>query len=226
MSHEQDFSRLKNVCVILDKIKINYWIDHGTLLGFVRDSNFINWDRDIDLSIKGEIIEEFDRLISEIKRIPDSVILVTNRGIKIMSKNLRTIDISYYAYNQTFFWKVLKSFPSKDLKFKYYCYTFLHVIYFRCLNFYINRAHSRKKSFMLTNISKLKFLRDLFAKDLYSRVPNFFFDEFVNLNVDGFNFNVPKNPINYLTYRYGSDWGSPKIMWSIGENDDTIDQNK
>ena len=43
---------LIDVQEILDELKIAYWIDSGTLLGAVRDSNFIPWDNDIDIGVK------------------------------------------------------------------------------------------------------------------------------------------------------------------------------
>lgn len=42
---------LKDVKDILDKAGIMFWIDCGTLLGAIRDNDFIEWDNDIDISI-------------------------------------------------------------------------------------------------------------------------------------------------------------------------------
>jgi len=36
---------------ILDKLKIKFWITHGTLLGAVREGNFLPLDRDMDIRI-------------------------------------------------------------------------------------------------------------------------------------------------------------------------------
>ena len=35
---------------ILDNWGVNYWLDFGTLLGFVRDGKSMPWDGDYDLS--------------------------------------------------------------------------------------------------------------------------------------------------------------------------------
>ena len=41
----------KVTITIFNKLKINYWICQGTLLGIVRDQSLIPWDPDIDLAV-------------------------------------------------------------------------------------------------------------------------------------------------------------------------------
>lgn len=43
---------LLDVKKILDKHKIKFWLNTGTLLGAIREKNFIKWDHDIDLRVK------------------------------------------------------------------------------------------------------------------------------------------------------------------------------
>ena len=50
---------------ILNELKIDYWVCHGTLLGIVRDKELLDWDNDIDIAViedevnKNKIISEF-----------------------------------------------------------------------------------------------------------------------------------------------------------------------
>ncbi len=79
---------------MLEDENITYFIDHGTLLGVVRDGDLIPWDDDIDLSI-----EEKDM----------------NRAIDIVKKNvLRMPMANVLKWNATVYYKE-KDIPTKIL---------------------------------------------------------------------------------------------------------------
>ncbi len=50
---------LNDVVDYLDAQNIDYHLEGGTLLGFVRDGEFLEWDHDIDLSIPGSYALDF-----------------------------------------------------------------------------------------------------------------------------------------------------------------------
>jgi len=45
---------LNKISDILDENRIDYWIDFGTLLGIIRDSEIIKWDKDIDIGVRDQ----------------------------------------------------------------------------------------------------------------------------------------------------------------------------
>lgn len=53
---------LREVKTILDKAEIPFWLESGTLLGAIRDKDFIEYDKDIDISIMREYQEDIEVL--------------------------------------------------------------------------------------------------------------------------------------------------------------------
>lgn len=61
---EQCKQNFLSVVSVLNRMKKNYWITDGTLLGFIREQNFILHDKDFDIGLR---IEELDRaLVNEL----------------------------------------------------------------------------------------------------------------------------------------------------------------
>ena len=48
----KEIDQLILLCKILSNFDVKYWLDFGTLLGFHRDKNIIEYDNDIDLCIQ------------------------------------------------------------------------------------------------------------------------------------------------------------------------------
>jgi glycerol-3-phosphate cytidylyltransferase len=54
MNHEVAFENFKVVIRVLQNVGIRVSPAYGTLLGIIRENNFIEWDKDIDLFVLGE----------------------------------------------------------------------------------------------------------------------------------------------------------------------------
>jgi len=77
---------LKDVKKVLDKYNLIYWLEAGTLLGFVRDKKLIPWDNEIDL---GTYASKFPRIRDFCKEINKKgyISKYANNRIKIWRKD-------------------------------------------------------------------------------------------------------------------------------------------
>lgn len=86
------FDNLKTVSEILDKGKIHWGPVLGTLLGIVRENNFIEWDEDIDLYILQEEEEAFKNLLWDLKDAGFDIVRYERRGLYSIMRNGEYID--------------------------------------------------------------------------------------------------------------------------------------
>ncbi len=83
---------LKEVCKILNTRNIHWGPIFGTLLGIVREKNFIEWDEDIDLYILEEEEDDFKDCLYEITQSGFELIRYERRGLYSIMKNGEYID--------------------------------------------------------------------------------------------------------------------------------------
>ena len=58
---------LRSVTDILDAAGVRYWLDHGTLLGIVREQRLLPWDTDMDISLCAEDMLLFKQCIPALR---------------------------------------------------------------------------------------------------------------------------------------------------------------
>ncbi len=72
---------------ILEEQNITYFIDHGTLLGIIRDGDLIPWDSDIDISVlEDDIDRAIESILNGIPHMP-------------MNEELKWTSLIYYDNN-------------------------------------------------------------------------------------------------------------------------------
>jgi phosphorylcholine metabolism protein LicD len=98
MTLEKRFKFLCKVKETLEKHKVEFWIDFGTLLGFYRQGDFLETDPDADIGVKRN---EQDKVVETIKELSKRYKIITrveNRylaGYKIICEDT-WIDIAFY----------------------------------------------------------------------------------------------------------------------------------
>lgn len=90
---------LKTSCEILEDLGVHYWLDFGTLLGLIRENQLIEWDKDMDLSIRFESDEEIEELIEAVsKHYPVKTLGVSIRPQAWKLGKYRTIKAFHKKY--------------------------------------------------------------------------------------------------------------------------------
>lgn len=89
------FENLKVVAKIMNKSGLNWGPVLGSLLGIIRDNDFITWDEDIDLYILDEDKERFLPLLFEFKAAGFDVIRYWRCGLVSIKRNGEYIDFYF-----------------------------------------------------------------------------------------------------------------------------------
>lgn len=90
---------LKTSCEILEDLGVHYWLDFGTLLGLIRENQLIEWDKDMDLSIRFESDEQIEKLIEAVsKHYPVKTLGVSIRPEAWKLGKYRTIKAFHKKY--------------------------------------------------------------------------------------------------------------------------------
>ena len=215
----KDLSTFKKFC---DEYGITFWLDDGTLLGAVRNGQFIPWEGDIDLGTTEHDIKK----VYENRRYLEDLgyrFFPKQQGYGIIGKNLSSkIDISSYkfkddiAYQFDFERNIFGSFfdlfifvlnlydgdykyetivPRKTIK------KFVHI-------FSVIPESIRMKIIDVSNVLYDKIGK---SKLIVLKTPKYHFDKLLKIKFYDEIFNSPCDIENYLKNLYGSDWRIPKI---------------
>lgn len=225
MEEKKWIETLKIVKQILDDADIRYWIDHGTLLGAVRDGKLILWDQDIDLSTT----------CSEVRKILNTIPKFIEKGFHVHATDFQ-IRMRYYYNNRDYFY--LELFVLQHYGDVFY------QIEDRALgikNKYRNLIQSYTKhlanGLLYKDVSNIKGFKPSFVEQMKRKLswrifertggkyvvfttPESHFKNLDSIYFYGMNFNIPSNVNDYLSLRYG-DWKIPHKNWSVETAGDT-----
>jgi len=261
---------LYNVVTIFEEQGIKYWLDQGTLLGAIRENDFITWDDDIDLGVWKHDINSCPLIWDYFKK---SGYYVFHRkklqAVRIEAKNpeigWRSIDINIYHRAGI---NAIKYFEKRlDNKFSsIFNKLFLILDHIQFIKYGPDLRYKNISDYIITNsgfnnsgivyidvkdsngslfypilaiIYKnfvpnqlIRFLKHIISQAklqtcieiITLKTPISFFENPSKYNFLGITTAVP-NPVNdYLCFKYGSDWLTPKNKndWVYNRDDGAI----
>lgn len=93
----------ENLCLfkeVLDKNKIEFQLTYGTLLGAIREKDFIDHDEDIDLLVFNEEKQHFFDILPQLKQVGFDVARYDRRNLMSIIRNGEYIDIYFMTLRE------------------------------------------------------------------------------------------------------------------------------
>jgi phosphorylcholine metabolism protein LicD len=227
-------NNLREVKEILDKYNIRYWLDHGSLLGAVREGKIIEGDSDIDLGTMFESTKQIVSTFPEFREKGFSVFLddkyCTSNGISIHRFG-HEIGISLYCSENDNAW--FRFILGKNL-FAMFSHLLVHLlsirVYPKAEKIFASGDKLRSLIYRLAfrlPISLRQSSRHLVwsifkrvgGKVYLLMVPKTYFEKLRTVEFYGMRFSIPSDAEGYLEYHYGKDWKTPKKEWKTPKKD-------
>jgi len=230
-AEEKSIETLGKIKKIFDKHHIEYWLDEGTLLGAVREKKFIEWDHDIDLGAWAATIPKIIPLFDEIRK--EGIETCFHEGkkhIKFLSEGYE-IDINpYHLKNE----KATRTWYKHNKLGQILDYL-IWTMNLKNANIRVSDAPYFVTK-IIVSISKIlpvwkkrmlsHILFTIFGKTgctfVPTEVPSYFFTDLSSLKFYNMMFKVPKKTEEYLEYKYGKDWKTPKRNYVYTTDDQSI----
>ncbi|MBT8442557.1 MAG: LicD family protein [Gammaproteobacteria bacterium] len=229
---------LHDINTIFDRHDVMVWLDCGTLLGAVREKDFIAWDNDIDLAIWSEdlIERDMEKVWRDLHRHRFNVYLLQDK--LILERDNIPVNASIYYRDgddaRRAVYPLHEKFLSKAVRALWWVAAAE------------NQASSVRPAWPLHPVSLSKRLlvglmgavpnrvRQKIQGLAYRaclaagcsrvdwRVPARFFDDFRLVHFSGDDWSIPEQSVDYLRFRYGDDWDTPKQNFSSIRDDGAI----
>ncbi len=225
---EKKFSKecIEEVIKTLELNNINWWVDHGSLLGLVREGHFIQWDSDVDLGAWYE----------NARKVQDILVALAKK-YEYVSYNPLTNAISVRLYDELLaqYWSIDVAFYfiSSGIATKYYVDTSTKIgrILGRLLTVVSGDLAPVSNRFIINYLiiglrkiykfvpyglsRRVAVLVGKLTPKRKNEVESYFFEKIEkNLTPYGF-LCFPVRAKEYLECRYGSDWKTPKREWNF-----------
>lgn len=196
-----------DVIQALRSANLCWWIDSGTLLGFVRDNSIIEWDTDVDLSILVECelgVQTFiDALVNQGRNV--RIYYYQNRVVKlkVMGQHMN-VDIQVFRRVSN---QLISFFAYYGAKPNTHSSSIINLFYRASSRFLLRKIEMSMYATGIINISLLKLL-------FCARVGSWVYEVDDILPLQRLNgLNLPRCEQKYLTVRYGL-WRHPNNSWN------------
>jgi phosphorylcholine metabolism protein LicD len=213
---------IQDVIRLISAHNINYWMDHGSLLGLIRNKKFIEWDTDIDIGAWYDSEQK-------IKLIKKNL----EKKYKHVSYNFITNAISVRFFDQDFMnhWSIdiVFYYRKKGMAVKYYVDTTTNngKILGKITTIFSGDLAPVSKKRWVNNIIKIiypirkLFINKIITKNLNKYTPKVvnsvdekYFDFITTTNSIYGELRIPEKYFSYLELRYGSQWRTPTKKWN------------
>jgi hypothetical protein len=224
----EDVYRLALLANALDEAGIEWWLDHGTLLGITREGRLLPWDEDVDLSIHHEQLEDTWEVVARLRGLVGGRLVLTTRNVKILpwDTGQRVIDIgAYREVDADSVVKTLVMFPRtpglRAGRLRRWAWRRLRSLEARLAQRYVanRRSPTARPSPLLVHLARA---REGVGVPHSSTVPREHFARIARRAWRGIELPVPHDPEGYLEFRYGPDWRTPQESWLWWKSDRSV----
>jgi hypothetical protein len=213
------------VARILNKNQVKWFVDMGTLLGLVRDGDFIPWDNDIDIATLHD-----DLLAQRLLRCCEEL-ESAGYDVSYCDKSMSVIKSGWFELNLAVY----------ELVGREYRYEYLKPVTMASARHGLQMV-SKRKYFYHRRSHRANLLRRFFmSRELFSAICYVFLNialgklEYKSVKVDqrhfrilkscdflGVQLAIPADPESYLESRYGANWRVPRRDWVYFKDDRSI----
>ena len=228
-----DDNVFKDVCNLLHKNSINFWICHGTLLGIIRENRLLPWDHDIDFAVWDHETDKNHVVNIMLSHGYQQEVITSDMDCLHFFGGEKKVDISFYKIKDNIA-SIKWAISPTD--------TFGKLLLFVSNNISKNNDeilsdHNIPKKAMLTTIRRFSLLlgfllpnklKNLLYKKAMNRIKYTGYSfpmkimQIKNIEYAGMKIPVPLDPEVCLQHTYGTDWKTPQKNYIWHEEADNL----